>query len=76
LREVTPEPYEGLLIQRFYTSARHQQTCAMSRRGLQDHYIMWGEPFALAVHDNPQGSAFKRFGYVCNECTNGIARGA
>lgn len=74
--EEEPNPYEGLLIERFYLSARHQQRCSMSRRGLQDHDIGFGEQFALAVHDNEDGRAvFKRFGYVCAECMDHITNG-
>lgn len=76
-RGLTEEnPFEGLLIDRFYRAAQHKQACQLSFNGLEKHDIEVGEPFALAVHDHAGGRAqFKKFGYVCADCTNKIANG-
>lgn len=77
MSELTTEAdvYEGLLIDRFYRAAQHEQVCQMSFRGLQRHLIEVGSPFAMAVHDNKRGvPPWKKLGYVCEECMNKIAR--
>lgn len=72
--EATLDPFDGLLIDRFYRAAQHEQKCQMSFNGLQHHLIEVGEPFAMAVHDNESGRPpFKRLGYVCADCTDRIA---
>lgn len=76
LVEDVTAPFAGLLIERFYQSAKHEQSCAMSANGLHRHVIAKGDPFALAVHDTTTGRPpFPRLGYVCAECTNKIAHG-
>lgn len=64
-----PNPYEGVLIERFYQSAKYRATCAL----FSEHIIHEGSQFALAVHDNAEGRPpFDRIGYVCNRCTRKV----
>lgn len=75
LREVVPNPHEGLIIERFYQAAQHRQACVMSFNGLQRHDIEPGDRFARAVRDNDTGTPpFKPLGYVCDECAQLIAQ--
>lgn len=65
-----PDPYEGLLIDRFLFDAKYPGRCAVNQR----HQWLQGEPIALAVYDHPEGPPFEKLGWVCDDCAQRIAK--
>jgi len=63
-------PFEGLLIDRFFSFSKYVSRCALD----PTHTIAVGDDIGLAVQDNERGTNFARVGWVCSACVEGIRK--